>query len=1014
MTTSATAWRTQASFSRCMTWVFSLLLWAMAGQAAAFTEGQFVGTTYQGCRLPAGATLPGSLICADADYTSGNLGKSWNELDLVPFRLTTSLGAQAGATTTYSLYIAADYKAGGFLGYDVITVPKVNGAKSHGSCTVSAAPQIVSTGITGGTDQTAYREITMHQDKGSTCVIDWVQRLAIGASQYSGSNLQGYIFDQVDFKGGKSTIPIPVNEIRPQEMSKTMSATQNAERTWNLTKQANPGNLDFGDVCKAPAGPLEKDIQVTVTWTKLAASAGGDVTVVTNINVKNPAARTITVDVTDSIYAGQTKAGPVLATMSSGPLDVPAGFNGLFKTFNYTIPAAAAGSIGDWLNDEAVATYSDKITGVPVPGTVTATQKAQIGLGTTLNETAQIADLETITGTGLQFKVATPSVGAFSGYTAGNLATSVDWGVMGLTDSGSITFDKKVVLDQRRITTGSLTDVATLVSTDSQFTTQASLFPVGISSSATVSLTISKKLDAFALKAGETVVVSFTVTPTAGGPATPVSVTFTGPTAQGATLSSAPLTGLAPASYTVTETGSTLYDAANPGGRPLNLVADQVQQTIDLSPKAGGVMDDSNCAGTVRFVNSLGGGSGFPTAKVAKITLPAQASGDPGYTWTFNLTGPAGYLGDTVTANAGQGFVAFTEPLSLPGTYTVTETLKPNWDLTGVVQPDGSSATTVCSFTVAFPADLGVGKVFACTFTNTQRGKVTVVKTLNGQPLTTEQFTFQLRQGASSTSEGSALQTLTTNSGGNGSTLAFTTALVPGDTYQMCESTRPGWMTSFNDPASPLYVPGAFQPPGNTIPNPDVDNSWLCVDFQVAPGATKVFNVDNVLPPGGRALTIGYWKNHASCKKSNGKQEPVLDMTLYGSAGILKRSQIDSLVFADSTTFGLYGQNADSTADCPYAVSLLDKRDFDGRKKANDPLFNMVAQLVAVELNLASGAYTCGSLANTVADAEGLLAKYSFTGFGYSGKLSKEDASWANSLATKLDDYNNNRVGVCP
>lgn len=1013
MKSNASAWWSTRPFARCLTLVFSLLLWAMSGQAAAFTKGQFVGTTYQGCRLPAGATLPGSLICADADYTSGNLGKSWNELDLVPFRLQTSLGDQDGATTTYSLYIAADHKAGGFLGYDVVTVPKVNVAKSHASCTVSAAPQVVITGITGGTDETAYREITMVQAKGSTCVIDWVQRLAIGASKYSGSNLQGYIFDQIDFKGGKSTIPIPVNEIKPQEMSKTMSATQNAERTWNLTKQANPGSLDFGDVCKAPGGPLEKDIQVTVTWTKMAASAGGDVTVVTNINVKNPAARTITVDVTDSIYAGQTKGGAVLATQSSGPLDVAAGFNGTFKTFNYTIPAALAGSIGDWLNDEAVATYSDKITGVPVPGTVTATQKAQIGLGTTLNETAQIADLETISGTGLQFRVAAPSVGAFSGYTAGALATSVDWGVMGLADSGSITFAKKVVLDQRRVTTGSLTDVATLVSTDSQFTTQATLFPLGISSSATVSLTISKTLNAFALKAGETVVVNFTVTPTAGGPAMPVSVTFTGPTAIGATLLSTPLTGLAPASYTVTETGSTLYDASFPGGRPLNLVADQMQQTIDLSPKAGGIMDDSNCAGTVRFVNRPGDDT-FPTAKVSKITLPALASGDLDYTWTFSLAGPAGYPGDTATADAGQGFVTFKEALKVAGTYTMTETLRPNWNLTGVVQPDGSAATTVCTFTVQFPADLDVSKVFACTFTNTKRGKVTVIKTLKGQPLTTEQFTFQLRQGASNSAEGTPLETLTTNTGAYGSTLAFATALVPNASYQMCESTRPGWMTSFNNPTSPLYVPGAFQPPGSTIPNPDVDNSWLCVDFQVAPGATKVFNIDNMLPPGGRALTIGYWKNHASCKKSGGNQSPVLDSTLYGSSGILRSSRIDSLVYGDSTTFGLYGQSAESTADCPYAVSLLDKRDFDGRKKASDPLYNMAAQLVAAELNLASGAYTCGAVANMVAGAEGLLANYSFTGFGYAPSLTKADANLANSLATKLDDYNNNRLGICP
>ena len=1004
-------WRHAGPITRLFGALMALMLWAWAGPAAAaFTQGSFVNTTYEGCRLPAGATLPATLICADSDYTSGNLGKSWNELDLVPFRLTTSLGTQATATTTYDLYIAGDNKAGGYFGYDVITVPKVNAAKSDASCKVTAGPQLVISGITGGTDDTVYRQITMQQAKGSTCVIDWVQRLAIGASKYAGSNLQGYIFVQEDFKGSKSTIPIPVKEILPQEMSKTMSATQNAERTWNLTKTASPGSLDFGDVCKAPAGPLTKSVEVTVTWTKLAASPSGDVTVVTNINVKNPAARTITIDVTDSIYAGQTKSGPALASKTSGPIDVGANFNGLLTTFTYTIPSASAGSIGDWLNDEAVATYTDKITGVPVPGTVTATAKTQIALGTSLNETANIADLETISGTGLQFKVAAPSMGSFDGYTADTLATAVNWGVLGLTDSGSVTFAKTVVLDQPRITTGSLTDVATLVSTDSQFTTQATLFPVGISSSATVSLTVSKSIP-LALKSGESIVVDFTVTPTAGGTGIPVSVTFTGPSGIGATALSTPLTGLAPASYTVTENGSTFYDAAHPGGMVLNLVPDQSQQTLDLSPKAGGVMDASNCSGTVSFVNRIGGND-YPKAKVAKITLPALSSSDPDYTWTFTLEGPSGFVSDSTTADAGQGFSVFASALTEEGTYTVKETLKPKWDLTGVVQPDGSSATTVCTFTVDFPADFG--KEFACTFTNTKRGNVSVVKTVSGQPLTTEQFTFQLRQGASSNADGTALETLTTNSGGNGSTLNFATPLVPNTTYQMCEATQAGWMTSFNDPTSPLYVPGAFQPPGTTIPNPNVDNSWLCVDFQVAPGTTKVFNIDNKPPPGGRALTIGYWKNHASCTSSSTRKDPALDKQLYASSGILKGSKIDSLVFADHTTFGLYGQYPASTADCPYAVSLLDKRAFNGTKKASDPLFNMAAQLVATELNLSAGAYTCPAVVNTVTQAEGLLTKYSFTGFGYTGKLSAADVSLANSLATKLDNYNNNRTGVCP
>jgi hypothetical protein len=160
----------------------------------------------------------------------------------------------------------------------------------------------------------------------------------------------------------------------------------------------------------------------------------------------------------------------------------------------------------------------------------------------------------------------------------------------------------------------------------------------------------------------------------------------------------------------------------------------------------------------------------------------------------------------------------------------------------------------------------------------------------------------------------------------------------------LCEATQAGWMTSFNNAAAPYFVPGAFQPPGNTIPNPNVDNSWLCVDFTVSPGETKTFNVDNSPPPGGRALTIGYWKNHASCTSSSTNKllnKQTLDSVLYNSGsavGILKSSKIVSLV---NGGFGLYGQNVTTTADCAHAVSLLDKRNFSGAKMASDPLFNM-------------------------------------------------------------------------
>lgn len=89
--------------------LFIALLWAGgSGAAFAFTPPpNFIGTTYEGCRNDGSILLPigGKFICPDVvsgpdNYTTGNLGKGWNELDLVPFRLTTSSGNSAGPLTT--------------------------------------------------------------------------------------------------------------------------------------------------------------------------------------------------------------------------------------------------------------------------------------------------------------------------------------------------------------------------------------------------------------------------------------------------------------------------------------------------------------------------------------------------------------------------------------------------------------------------------------------------------------------------------------------------------------------------------------------------------------------------------------------------------------------------------------------------------------------------------------------------------------------------------------------------
>ena len=56
---------------------------------AAAPDPNHVAFALEGCRLENGTFIEATVTCTDPAYTSGNLGKEWNELDLVPHRLTT-------------------------------------------------------------------------------------------------------------------------------------------------------------------------------------------------------------------------------------------------------------------------------------------------------------------------------------------------------------------------------------------------------------------------------------------------------------------------------------------------------------------------------------------------------------------------------------------------------------------------------------------------------------------------------------------------------------------------------------------------------------------------------------------------------------------------------------------------------------------------------------------------------------------------------------------------------------
>jgi hypothetical protein len=992
--------------------------------------------TLEGCRNDGSIVLPisGKFVCPDAAYTTGNLGKGWNELDLVPHRVTLSNGDGA---QTYIFVVAGDYKnnAATATGWDVISDLTLNSAHSDASCPASptmGAQTITPSGSgVGGADQTIYRTVTLTQAAGATCVYDYYQRLALGASGFSGSSLQSNLWNQsLNSNGiGQKRIQLPVGEIAPQELSKTMTASQGSDHVWSVTKGPAPAAVSFGNTCDGRSGPFTMPISIKVEWHKDPADPTGPITVVTNVYATNPAARVVTVDLSDDIRSGTT----VLHTASAGPTDVPANTaNFLLLTHTTTVPDGTTN-----LNDVATATYTDKDTGIPIPGSTTANASATPSLtGAELNQTATITDSESITGANLTFAVASPLVGSFTGgYTADTYTTGpVGWDSGTQSATGSVTFSKTVKLSAPSIVSGTLSDTATLTGSDG-FTASASA-STNITSSATVKLTINKNIPNI-LNAGESASFSFTVTDSGNNVVATPSISF-GP---GDSSKSVDVSGLAPGSYTVSESVPSGWVPQNDQPVSINL---------------------PNCSGSVTFNNS----PNTPTARVRKVTDPG--GGEAGWTFKLRQGNSSGPVLETVTTTNDQ-FVNFSIPLSTEGLYTITEEPKAGYDFV--------SASADCSFTVSLPSstlysctytnrargtiiirkvtnpnpdpsdtsfgfaaggglapssfslknggsqtysnvmpgsgysaaetvptgwdlvsatcsdgspvsniNVSAGETVTCTFTNRARGKARVVKTINGAALAgTDSFVFQLRQGASVSAAGTTLESGTANAG-NGGVINFSTLLVPGATYQLCEIVMPGWMTTLGPP---LY----------SVFNPSGDNSTVCTDFTVSPGQTRTFAIDNKPPPGGFARTIGFWKNWASCSGSNGGQKPVLDQTL-GLGDIM----IGDLVLHDSNA------NPDVASDCTAAVRILNKSKIsDGKKMSSDPAFNLAAQLLAAKLNIQAGAGSCGLAATAMNDAQALLDVVNFDGNGH-GTMSSAQVSQANSLATKLDRYNNNTL----
>lgn len=582
-------------------------------QAAEASDDAVNGTQFllEGCRLEAGDFIEATTTCTDDGYTPGNLGKEWAELDLVPYRLTVG----SPESQTFTIALAGDYKYffddGEYLGYDVIAGFVVNDDLSTGSCAIALSGSNVITGddAAGGIDETIYQLVTISAGEDATCVFDYYMRLALGSHSFSGASLHAYTLEHDLDPLGERRVSIFVREIAPQELSKTMSATQGSAYGWLIAKRSNPTSLNFADTCVPDAASRQKTVSVTVEWTRTGPSATGDVTVTTTITATNPAERSIVISVEDKIYEG-TGQTTQFGTTFTASATVPANSS---QVWTHTVTGA---STATQFNDVATATYTDLLTGIAVPGNTTATASATVELSsaTPANASVTITDTESISGVGLTFSVdsSTGASGTFTttggaAYTLGTATTGpVNWTSGAQTNSGSVTFNKTVYAAQGTTTSsGSLADTATVLS-GSTAIASANL-SVGITSDASVSLTINKSIPAGSLRSGESVTFNFEIyagTVATGTPVATDSITID----YGDLAGSTTVTGLDPGTYTVHEV-------------PQSNWADHVDQTTTI--------DLPDCDGSVSFNNS----TLAPDLSISKVAdaNPVTAGDDIGF-----------------------------------------------------------------------------------------------------------------------------------------------------------------------------------------------------------------------------------------------------------------------------------------------------------------------------------------------------------------------------------------------
>jgi uncharacterized repeat protein (TIGR01451 family) len=216
---------------------------------------------------------------------------------------------------------------------------------------------------------------------------------------------------------------------------------------------------------------------------------------------------------------------------------------------------------------------------------------------------------------------------------------------------------------------------------------------------------------------------------------------------------------------------------------------------------------------------------------------------------TFHFAGTwAGAGGFDLTTVAGTSSTTYPDVLvPKQGGYSVTESdPTPSFDGTNVTCSDtdgGSGPSASSTKPLTGSIDLDDDETVTCTFTNTARATIVIVK--DAQPNSAQDFGF--------TTTGLATASFTLDDdgdAGNGTSNTFTSALVPaGGTYTVTEGATFGWTLS---PNSSCTTGGTFNGSTATIvPAPGATVTCTFVNTANPAGLTATKHVDNQVGPWG-------------------------------------------------------------------------------------------------------------------------------------------------------------------